>query len=165
MDVSRRLLLLFPAIAPLLGAAAPRGWSDDAFFGKPVIDLDEQRSAPRPHRFVHGHFDGTDTRFLVALPESEAFKDRFVQYLQGGRGGDEFSGYNRASHQLAFDQGAVYVESNQGHVGNDTGGLKGDLSILNWRASAQVARFARTLAQAHYGRAPRFGYVMGGSGS
>ncbi|MFA7264267.1 MAG: hypothetical protein WC068_14710 [Caulobacter sp.] len=63
MDVSRRLLLLFPAIAPLLGAAAPRGWSDDAFFGKPVIDLDEQRSAPRPHRFVHGHFEGTD--FLV----------------------------------------------------------------------------------------------------
>jgi len=61
MVVSRRLLL-FPAIAPLLGAAARaagRTTPSSASRSRP------RRTPPgsRPHCFVHGHFEGTD--FLV----------------------------------------------------------------------------------------------------
>ncbi|MBX3708062.1 MAG: hypothetical protein KF911_15660 [Pseudomonadales bacterium] len=152
------------AVAAPAGGAASVDWRDDPFFGPAVIDIDERRESPAPHRFVHGQFAGTDTRFLVALPDRDSWDGRFIQFLQGGLGGNEYTGYGRGNHGLAFAQGGYYVESNQGHIGNDLSGLKGDNTILNWRASAQAARFARLLAEAHYGRAPSFGYVFGGSG-
>ena len=31
--------------------------------GAAYIDIDEWRDAPRPHRYVHGGFEGTHTRF------------------------------------------------------------------------------------------------------
>jgi len=144
--------------------ATPLGWSDDPFFGKPVIDHDEWRTTSQRFRYVHGSFEGTGTRFALAFPEPAAFKGRFLQFLQGGLGGSEFIGVGRSSHLMAFSHGAYYVESNQGHVGNDMSGLRGDQSILEWRASAQAARFARTLAQAMYGRPADHGYLIGGSG-
>lgn len=165
-------MLALPGVAmigaPALAATAqfaPRGWSDDPFFGKPTIDKDEWRGEGRArHRYVHGQFEGTDTRFAIALPEAAVYQGRFVQFLQGGLGGNELTGYGRGSHNLAFAQGGYYVESNQGHIGNDMSGLRGDGTIRDWRASAQTARFARTLSEAMYGRPPQHGYVMGGSG-
>lgn len=167
---SRRALLSLPvaafaAPAAVSAAAGPsRGWADDPLFGGAVIDKDEWRAKPRRHRYVHGGFAGTDTRFVVALPETPVYQGRFVQFVQGGNGGNELTGYNRGQHELAFAQGGYYVESNQGHLGNDMSGLRGDLSIFEWRANAQAARFARKLAEAMYGSAPHHGYTIGGSG-
>ncbi|MDZ4761732.1 MAG: tannase/feruloyl esterase family alpha/beta hydrolase [Alphaproteobacteria bacterium] len=169
--ISRRLWLALMSSAAIVGpglstatAQATRDWSDDPFFGEPEIDTDEWRTKPTRHRYIHGRFAGTGTRFAIALPEAPVYSGRFMQFLQGGLGGNELTGYGRESHQIAFDQGAYYVESNQGHVGNDMSGLAGDMTILEWRASAQTARFARSLAQAMYGAAPHHGYIMGGSG-
>ena len=44
----------------------------DDFFGKPFIDKDEVRADPSSHRFIHGGFEGTDTRF--------AFFDRSLRF-------------------------------------------------------------------------------------
>ena len=175
LRLSRRAALSLGAGALVMGPAVLRAatqeqvtvtqdWSDDAFFGEAIIDKDEWRSTPVRHRYLHGQFAGTDTRFVVALPEAPTFKGRFMQFLQGGLGGNELTGYGRNSHQLAFEQGAYYVESNQGHIGNDLSGLKGDMTILEWRASAQAARFAKTVAEAMYSAKVNYGYVTGGSG-
>jgi hypothetical protein len=37
----------------------------DPYFGPPFVDLDEWRESPRRHRYVHGGFEGTETRFSV----------------------------------------------------------------------------------------------------
>src|SRR5205823_5241347 len=77
--------------------------------------------------------------------------------------GSEYGGAVMQAHRLAFEQGAHYVESNQGHIGNDLSGLRGDMTVLSWRASAQTARYGRELAAEMYGEAPHHGYVFGGS--
>src|SRR4029453_1520085 len=51
----------------------------DTHFGEPYIDIDEMRDAPAPHRYIHGGFGDTDTRFSFHFPPAEQFKGRFFQ--------------------------------------------------------------------------------------
>ncbi len=136
----------------------------DDFFGPPIIDKDEWRDAPTKHRYVHGGFEGTDTQFAFYFPEESAYEGRFIQFLEGGLGGSEHQGSVFGALFIAAENKAYYLESNQGHIGNDMSGLKDDMSILEWRASAQSARFARELAAEMYGEPPHHGYIFGGSG-
>jgi hypothetical protein len=136
----------------------------DSFFGDPFIDKDEWRDRPYRHRYVHGGFQRTDTRFAFYFPEATAYDDRFIQFLQGGRGGNEHQGLVMGGLEMAAENRAYFVESNQGHIGNDMSGLKGEVSIMEWRASAQSARYSLELAEKMYGRPPHHGYIFGGSG-
>jgi hypothetical protein len=145
----------------------------DAFFGDPDVDVDEWRDVPRRHRYVHGGFGGTDTRFSFYLPPAELYRGRFFQYLEGGHGGSEHALVDSPSARaregspfdLAFEElGGYLLESNQGHIGNDLSGLAGDWTINWYRASAQTARFGRQLAAEMYGEEPHHGYVYGPSG-
>ena len=136
----------------------------DPFFGPAVLDVDEWRDAPVRHRFVHGSFKGTDTRFTAHFPEPEHYQGRVVQFLEGERGGNENVSAMFGGLLIAGALGAVLCESNQGHIGLDMTGLKGDPSILEWRASAQTAREVRRLAAEMYGDPPHHTYVFGGSG-
>ena len=61
----------------------------DDFFGPPYIDVDEWRDAPIRHRYVHGGFDGTDTRFAFSFPPAESYRDRLYQPLEGANAGHE----------------------------------------------------------------------------
>ncbi len=136
----------------------------DDFFGAGFVDVDEWRDTPVRHRYVHGGFEGTDTRFSLWFPEASRYQGRFVQFLQGGLGGSEHQGELLGAPAIAFENGAYFVESNQGHIGNDLSGIKGDMTILAYRASAETARLSRRLAAETYGSEPRHGYVFGGSG-
>jgi hypothetical protein len=147
--------------------------ASDSFFGAPEIDVDEWRDGPLPHRYVHGGFGATDTRFSFYLPPREQYRGRFLQFLEGGHGGSEHAlttpragaEAEAAPFRLAFrDLGAYLVESNQGHIGNDMSGLRGDWSITWYRASAASARLARTMAGQMYGEPPHHAYVYGPSG-
>lgn len=60
--------------------------------------------------------------------------------------------------------GGYLAESNQGHIGADLSGAKGDPSIINYRASAASAKFGKFLAGLIYGSEPLHGYIFGGSG-
>lgn len=155
---------------------APDYTPTDSFFGKPWFDIDEWRSSPVRFRYVHGGFEGTDTRFAFYFPEKSVYQGRFFHTLPGGNGGSEtgvldaikiydaFGVVPPVSLLAAFDNGAYLIDSNQGHFGNDLSGLKGEPDILRFRASAEVARFAREVAKAMYGTAPSHGYIYGGSG-
>jgi hypothetical protein len=140
-------------------------------FGAPFIDVDEWRDAPRRHRYVHGGFEGTHTRFSFYFPPEELYRGRLFQFLSGGAGGDESSlagsmaglGFGWA-FDLAFDElGGFLVESNQGHFGNEGNtGVSGDLELFG--ASAEVGTYAKAFAEEAFGAAPHHSYVWGGSG-
>jgi hypothetical protein len=143
----------------------------DDFFGEPFIDIDEERSNP-PHRYIHGGFDGTATRFQLYFPPKEVYRGRFIQPMMGGMGGmvDVFGpncpvGHVIGGYDLGVSLGAYTVEENQGHDGKELCPKAGnDGTIYGWRASAESARFARFLAGQIYGEAPHHGYIFGGSG-
>ncbi|MDP2012866.1 MAG: hypothetical protein Q8L05_01440, partial [Actinomycetota bacterium] len=61
----------------------------DPFFGAPVIDVDDERELPTPHRFVHGYFEGTSTRFAIAFPPADVYQGRLYQPLEGANAGHE----------------------------------------------------------------------------
>ena len=64
-----------------LSAAVEQYSCTDSFFGAPYLDVDEQRDAPVEHRYVHGGFEGTDTRFALYFPVGGG--ERFFQFLDG----------------------------------------------------------------------------------
>jgi hypothetical protein len=135
------------------------------------IDIDEWREEPRRHRYVHGGFEGTDTRFSFYFPEPQHYKGRFFQYLEGGAGGHEnviAAGGMGAGwsmdwlFDLGEELGAYQVESNQGHFPGAGLGFDGDYQ--KWGASAQTALFGKKLASEMYGEQEHIGYVWGISG-
>ena len=97
----------------------------DPFFGSAYVDLDEERATPVPHRFVHGGFEGTSTRFSFSFPTDGSYQGRLLQPLEGAHGGHE----NAFGSELVGDMigglrmtarlGAFMAESNQGHIGDD----------------------------------------------
>jgi hypothetical protein len=141
----------------------------DPFFGMPSIDADEWRDVPARHRYVHGGFEGTDTRFSIYLPPPERYQGRSFSVLEGGWAGNEHTvqtvfGERFGGLELIFTLGGFLSESNQGHLGTDLSGLRGDTTIQDYRASLQTCRFACSLAEEMYGEVPHHRYVYGGSG-
>ncbi|HEX5587224.1 MAG TPA: hypothetical protein VFZ17_07955 [Acidimicrobiia bacterium] len=144
---------------------------EDDFFGKPYIDVDEQRTDPLPHRFVHGGFEGTDTRFTFYFPPADVYRGRLLQPIEGGLGGQEsFHGTPVAQllgmgmHSV-FRLGGFMVESNQGHIGPSQCAKAGDdATIYAYRATAESARLSKYVAAQVYGAPPEHAYIYGGGG-
>ena len=122
----------------------------DTFFGAPFVDVDEERPTPLGHRYVHGGFEGTATRFSFYFPPG--CDRRFFHHLGGGLGGDEDSSASPVyavggrspigRFNYAASRGGFFVESNQGHIGAELCPKAGDdSSIYLYRASAECARF------------------------
>jgi hypothetical protein len=121
-----------------------------------------------PHRYLHGGFAGTDTRFSFYFPPAAQYEGRMVQTFGGATGGNERAAQTIGgvlnAHHNAFSNGAYLVESNQGHLGPSMEGLRGDLSILHGRADVETARLSHAVTEELYGTAPHHSYCYGGSG-
>ena len=86
--------------------------------GAPFVDVDEQRDEPVPHRYVHGGFTGTATRFACSFPDGGGA--RFFHFLEGGYGGNEHSpvgGPGFPGVAYAASRGGFFLQGNQGHIG------------------------------------------------
>lgn len=140
----------------------------DTVFKAPYIDVDELRQLPVPHRYVHGGFKGTDTRFSFYFPPKEQYQGRFFQYItpvpdsetlsQGASGEGDKIGFSIAS-------GAYFLETNGGGaalIGRP--GTAVDPTIAAYRANAAAAQYSRLIAAENYGPHRTFGYAFGGSG-
>ncbi|MER5439443.1 hypothetical protein [Streptomyces sp. NPDC002790] len=140
----------------------------DELFGKPYTDVDEWRQEPVPHRYLHGGFHGTDTRFSAYFPPREQYAGRFFQHVtpvpqsehlaQTARGQEDRIGF-------AADSGGYFLETNGGgpDYADPTSGA--DPTIGAYRANAACARYSRELAVRVYGFDHRpYGYLYGGSG-
>ena len=142
--------------------------TEDPMFQQPYIDIDETRDDPVRHRYVHGGFTGTDTRFSFYFPPKEQYEGRFFQYItpvpdsenlsQGKTGEEDKIGF-------AIDSGAYFVETNGGgNVGAATPGADIDPAIGAYLANAAAAQYSRTIALQMYGGERPYGYAFGGSG-
>ncbi len=139
----------------------------DPFFGPGYIDEDEWRDAPLRHRYVHGGFEGTDTRFSFYFPPVENYEGRLLHFFEGSLGGNEKTAYEvmgMRSLELAFACGAYLAESNQGHLGPEIHPRDYSPSVLHWRANAETARYSKKVAAEMYGAPPHHSYGFGGSG-
>ena len=142
----------------------------DPTFAQPYIDIDEWRNTPVRHRYVHGGFTGTDTRFSFYMPSKAQYRGHFFQHITPVPDSENLAQampageYNKIG--FAIDSGAYFVETNGGgHL--DLGKAatsKADPTISAYRANAAAAQFSRVVAMKMYGAKRPFGYAYGGSG-
>lgn len=164
--------IVFPIVLFLIvgiGYAQHSGDSHpvDSMFLKPYIDKDEWRDQPVRHRYVHGGFEGTNTKFSFYFPPKEQYEGRFFQYItpfpdnenlsQGGKGEEDRIGFAIAS-------GAYFIETNGGGPTDFANPMASDPTIGAYRANAASAQFSRKVAQEFYGGGRPYGYAFGGSG-
>ena len=139
-------------------------YKTDQQFAKPYIDRDERREMPVRHRYIHGGFEGTQSRFAFYFPEKESFAFRFFQTLTPIQAPEDYAekSSDKESDMISFAllHGAYLVSSNQGGIVNG-GGDK----TLAYRCSANTAMYSRKVAAGIYGSDRYiYGYVTGGSG-
>lgn len=137
-------------------------------FAAPYIDIDEWRDVPVRHRYVHGGFEGTETRFSFYFPPEDQYAGRFFQHVTpvpdsenlapGATGEDDKIGFSISS-------GAYFIETNGGGA-SMTGapGRNVDPTVAAYRANAAAAQYSRAVAQEMYGPGRTYGYLYGGSG-
>ena len=163
----KKLLLAGSLLAMLLGLGHPAN-AADLLFKAPYIDVDEWRESPVHHRYVHGGFKGTETRFSFYFPPKEHYQGHFFQYItpvpdsetlsQGNQGEEDRIGFAIAS-------GAYFIETNGGGPGGMAMPGSGvDPTIAGYRANAASAQYSRIVAQHMYGGKRPYGYAFGGSG-
>ena len=140
--------------------------SSDGMFTEPYVDVDEWRDRPVRHRYVHGGFAGTETRFSIYLPPADLYQGRFFQHItpvpdneflaQEASGEQDKIGFSVAS-------GGYFVETNGGGASGRPGSTV-DPTIAAYRANAAAAQHSRVVAAAMYGEHRPYGYAYGGSG-
>ncbi|MFI6252172.1 PKD domain-containing protein [Streptomyces sp. NPDC051016] len=151
---------------------------DHGDFGRPYTDIDEWRTEPVPHRYIHGGFDNHATRFSFYFPPAGQYEGRFFQHItpvpesehlaQTARGQEDRISFAAAS-------GAYFVETNGGGEQYGEPGSDADPTIAAYRANAAAAAYSREVARRVYdkdgdaghagdpGHRP-YGYAYGGSG-
>lgn len=154
-----------PSATSLTGETWPAG--SDPVLTQPFVDIDEQRDSPVPHRYVHGGFEGTETRFSFYFPAAEVYEGRFFQHVTPvpqsenlaplATGEEDRIGFSVAS-------GAYFVETNGGgsKAADPFSGM--DPTLAAYRVSAEAAAFSRVVAARIYGPHRPYGYLYGGSG-
>jgi hypothetical protein len=141
--------------------------SVDPDYSEPYIEIDEQRTDPVPHRYVHGGFRGTDARFSFYFPTKEQYRGRFFHNTYPMAVTSDIGPFpiqfDVAVGDLGFtvDSGAYYVQTNNGAVFRSPGA---DPAIAAYRVNAAAAKFSRQVAADVYGDHRPWGYLFGGSG-
>ncbi|CAN7406123.1 hypothetical protein LJR219_002549 [Phenylobacterium sp. LjRoot219] len=141
--------------------------SVDPLFNAPFIEVDEWRSEPAPHRYVHGGFKGTEARFSFYFPPPERYQGRFHHNTYPLAATSDIApfpiAFAVATGDLGFtlDSGAYYVQTNNGSAFSRAAA---DPSVAAYRVNAAAAKYSRVLAAEMYGEHRAFGYLYGGSG-
>jgi hypothetical protein len=141
----------------------------DDYFSNPVIDVDEMREGPEPHRYIHGHFDGTPGRFSFYFPDKARYEGRFfhntyplIADADAGMSPIDFK-VSEGDIGFAFASGGYFVQTNQG-----AGAMQREQDPTlssSYRLNAAAAKFSRKVAKDLYGEGRRpYGYIYGGSG-
>lgn len=148
-------------------AQAPNG-TPDPIFKEHFVDIDEWRDKPVRHRYVHGGFKGTNTRFSFYFPPKDQYQGRFFQYITPFPDNENLSqGATDEEDKIGFaiSSGAYFVETNGGgRVDFGRPGAGGDPLIGAYKANAACAQISRVIAANMYGQHRPYGYVFGGSG-
>jgi hypothetical protein len=145
--------------------AAPARGVEDPMFGDPYVDADEWRDSPVRHRYVHGGFRGTETRFSVYLPPERSYRGRFFQHITPVPDSEHLAQLVTGEGDkigFAAASGGYFLETNGGGVWGGYGSP--DPTVAAYRANAASAQYSRVVAAQMYGDHRPFGYAYGGSG-
>jgi hypothetical protein len=140
--------------------------SIDPLFTQPYVDVDEWRDVPVRHRYVHGGFADTDTRFSVYLPPAEIYEGRFFQHITPVPDSEHLAQESTGEQDrigFAVASGGYFLETNGGGTSGRPGSSV-DPTIAAYRANAAAARYSRVVAAEMYGEHRPYGYAYGGSG-
>ena len=159
-----------PALVAAQTAPADTASAADPLYAEPFIDIDEMRTAPVAHRYVHGGFKGTAARFSFYFPATAHYRGRFFQHITPVPDSENLAQaeapgeYNKIGFAIA--SGGYFVETNGGGKLDLAKGVnpQADGTIAAYRANAAVARYSRVVAMAMYGGNRPYGYAYGGSG-
>jgi len=161
-----------PAPAQAVSPAPAQLYSPDSdpYFSQPYIDVDEWRDAPVRHRYVHGGFKGTETKFSFYFPPKEQYQGRFFQHITPAPDSENLAQlmpageFNKIGSSVAA--GAYFVETNGGgKIDLAKGSLAlADPMITAYKANAAAAAYSRKVALEMYGGKRPYGYAYGGSG-
>jgi hypothetical protein len=92
--------------------------AQNTLFKTPYIDIDEWREKPVRHRYVHGGFAGTETRFSFYFPPKEIYQGRFFQYITPIPDSENLSqtAETKEADKISFtiESGAYFIETNGG---------------------------------------------------
>ncbi len=149
-----------------LAVVVTEDWIDPVF-DQPYIEIDELRSEPVPHRYVHGGFTGTAARFSFYFPSKEQYQGRFFHntypLAMTADIGPFPIAFAVATGDLPFtlDSGAYYVQTNNGGAFSRH---STDPSIAAYRVNAAAAKYSRIVAAENFGDHRPYGYLYGGSG-
>jgi hypothetical protein len=154
--------------APDLDDIGPiTGESVDPRYAEPFIEVNEWRSEPVPHRYVHGGFEGTDAQFSFYFPPKEQYQGRFFHNTYPMAVSSDIGPFpiqfDVAVGDLGFtlDSGAYYVQTN---LGGADRAPPADAAIAAYRVNAAAAKYSRVVASEIYGAHRPYGYLFGGSG-
>jgi Tannase and feruloyl esterase len=120
------------------------------------IDLDEHRTTPVAHRYLHGKLG--DAEFQIALPDNWNGK-----LLIGARGysGDETS--SGAFKTVGLTKGYAYALSDQGWYRFDIITQTEDKYYESRRRILQLTNYTKALVSRHYGKKAARTFMVGGS--
>jgi hypothetical protein len=134
-------------------------------FSHPYVDIDEERLEPLPHRYVHGGFRNTETRFSLYFPPAGEYEGRFMHAPGANMDGPGFEdiwvtmglsgGLGFAFERKAYLVCSVPFPGYNCEPGDPT---------YAYRATAAAALQSRQIAAQVYGEEPHHGYIWGGSG-
>ncbi|MDR2253718.1 MAG: hypothetical protein LBD97_07685, partial [Bifidobacteriaceae bacterium] len=142
------------------------GWTGDPGLSQPYIDIDDPRESPVRHRYVHGGFRDSATRFSFYYPPADQYQGRFFQHFTPAPDSENLAQSETGQNDkitLSATSGAYFVETNGGGPWAVPGGDVDPL-VGAYKANAAAARVSRVLAQRLYGEHRPFGYAYGGSG-
>ncbi|WP_436535481.1 hypothetical protein [Actinoplanes sp. HUAS TT8] len=135
-------------------------------FEHPYVDVDEQRETPYPHRYVHGGFTGTETRFSIYFPPADRYQGRFFQHITPVPESEHLAPSATGQEDrigFAFGAGGYFLETNGGGPSGGPGS-GADPTIAGFKANAAAAEHSRSVAAEVYGDHRAYGYAYGGSG-
>lgn len=141
--------------------------SIDPQFSEPYIEVNEWRTQPVPHRYMHGGFKGTDARFSFYFPPGEHYEGRFFHNTYPMATTSDIGpfpiAFDVATGDLGFTMasGAYYVQTN---LGGADRAPPADPAIAAYRVNAAAAKYSRVVAAQIYGEHRPYGYLFGGSG-
>src|SRR5262245_13044527 len=139
----------------------------DVKWNTPFIDIDEMRTTPVPHRYVHGGFTGTPARFAFYFPPAAQYQGRFIQGPVHPLTLNENLGASQV--QFVIESGGYAGMTNQGGSDAPTTSdgviIQGKDPEIFYRVNAAAAKYSREIAMAYYATTERpYGYIHGGSG-
>jgi len=120
------------------------------------IDVDEHRTTPVPHRYIHGILG--DAKFQIDLPDNWN-----GEFLMGARG---FSGDENASgafKTVGLQKGYAYALSDQGWNRFTIINQPEDKYYESKRRILQLTQYTKALISRYYGKPARRTFMVGGS--